>query len=97
MAVGRLILLPSAVKLQLKGNTMNISKILEGKKTYIGIITAILGLFLGEADVDLAIDGLDKILELVGLVIAFYGRMKSKGEPQKVVTVPGPKDPGDGG
>lgn len=53
-------------------------KFLEGKKTYLGLATTVLGFFLGEADVALAVDGLDKILELAGLALAAWGRFKAK-------------------
>ena len=78
-----------------KGNTMTLSKILEGKKTYIGIITAALGLFFAPADVVLAGEALDKILVAVGLIIAFFGRMKAK-PSTKVMTGPGPRGSGGG-
>lgn len=61
---------------------MSISKILEGKKTYIGVITTILGLFLGEADVSMIVEGLDKILIALGAVLAAVGRFKAKPSPK---------------
>jgi len=53
-------------------------KFLEGKKTYIGIATTLLGLFFGEADVNLIVDGLDKAMVLAGSLLAAWGRFKAK-------------------
>jgi len=52
-------------------------KFLEGKKTYLGIATSVLGFFLGEADVSLVVDSLDKVLMAVGAILAAYGRLKA--------------------
>jgi len=53
-------------------------KFLEGKKTYIGIATTFLGVFLSEADVILIADALDKLIILAGLLGTIYGRYKAK-------------------
>jgi len=53
-------------------------KFLEGKKTYRGIVATVLGLFLGEADVSLIVDGLDKLMIAAGSLVALYGRFKTK-------------------
>ena len=53
-------------------------KFLEGKKTYIGIATTVLGILLGEADVNMIVDILDKLIIVSGLLGTFYGRLKTQ-------------------
>ena len=56
------------------------SKLLEGKKTYLSLVVILLGVFgLGDmiSEGELA-DGVDLVLQLVGLVGAVYGRFKAK-------------------
>jgi hypothetical protein len=56
-------------------------KILEGKKTFIGLGVLLIGA-LGLANIISPEEwekGVNLILELVGLVIAVYGRIKAKG------------------
>ena len=55
-------------------------KILEGKKTYIGIAIALLGVFglgniISEGEAN---ELVSKIIEVVGLVLAVYGRVVAK-------------------
>ena len=57
-----------------------ISNLLEGRKTYIGLVIAligVLGLNKYVAEAELA-ELLNKTLEVVGLAMAMYGRYKAK-------------------
>jgi hypothetical protein len=60
---------------------MNISKIIEGKKTYLGLLILLLGV-LGAGDVvsesELAL-AFDNVLQFAGFIIAVYGRLVTKG------------------
>lgn len=61
---------------------------LEGKKTYIGIATTLVGLLLGwlgiggaedaQSLVDAVVQSIDTVLQAGGLLIATYGRWKAK-------------------
>lgn len=65
---------------------MTLSEILDGKKTYIGIITMAAGLFLAPDQVELLGIALDQVFGAVGAIIAVYGRMVTK----RGTTVPPP-------
>lgn len=58
-----------------------INEFMEGRKTYIGLIVAILGFigiaqyFGGNSEMAVLVD---KIVEVVGLLLAAYGRYKTK-------------------
>jgi hypothetical protein len=66
---------------------MNISKILEGKKTYIGLIVTALGIFMPETRVEAIEATLNDVFTILGLAFAAFGRHKVK---PKVVEVPVP-------
>ena len=57
-----------------------LSKLLEGKKTYIGLAIALLGVFgfgsiISESEANQAVN---LVVELVGIIVAIYGRIKAK-------------------
>ena len=57
-----------------------LSKLLEGKKTYLGLAIALLGALglgglISEGEANQVVN---LVIELVGLVLAIYGRIKAK-------------------
>ena len=57
-----------------------LSKFLDGKKTYVGLAITLLGVLglgnlISEGEANQAVD---LVIQLVGLVVAVYGRVKAK-------------------
>jgi hypothetical protein len=80
--------------------------LLLGKKTYIGIIITVLGMILGRYGIQLTgddqatlIDGTSKLLEVLGPLIAWYGKWAASKRAKKDVAIalatPCPPDAGN--